>query len=86
VTGHAQGGSVRVFGVAASVRAAALPDVPTSAEGGLPEFKVQSWLGLYAPKGVPEPILAKLREAVLKAQEDPIVEKRFADMATSFVM
>jgi tripartite-type tricarboxylate transporter receptor subunit TctC len=80
VAGHAQGGSVKVFGVAANVRAAALPDVPTSAEGGLPEFKVESWLGLYAPKGVPEPILAKLREAVLRAQEDPIVEKRFADI------
>ena len=80
VTGHAQGGSVKVFGVASDTRAAALPDVPTSAEGGLPAFKVESWLGLYAPKGVPEPILAKLRAAVLRAQEDPIVEKRFSDI------
>lgn len=80
VAGHALGGSVKVFGVASDTRAAALPDVPTSREGGLPAFKVESWLGLYAPKGVPEPILAKLREAVLKAQEDPIVEKRFADI------
>src|SRR5262245_9386533 len=80
VAGHAQGGTVKVFGVASGTRAAALPDVPTSAEGGLPAFKVESWLGLYAPKGVPEPILAKLREAVLNAQEDSIVQKRFADI------
>jgi putative tricarboxylic transport membrane protein len=78
VVGHAQGGSVKVFGVAADERSAALPDVPTSAEGGLPAFKIESWLGLYAPKGVPDAILAKLRAAVLKAQEDPIVQKRFA--------
>lgn len=80
VAGHAQGGSVRVFGVASDTRAAALPDVPTASEGGLPAFQVESWLGLYAPKGAPEPILAKLREAVSKAQEDPIVQKRFADI------
>jgi tripartite-type tricarboxylate transporter receptor subunit TctC len=83
VAGHAQGETVKVFGVAADTRAAALPDVPTSTEGGLPEFKVESWLGYYVPKGVPEPILAKLREALLKAQEDPMVAKRFADIGGS---
>ena len=80
VAGHAQGGSVKVFGVASDKRTPALPDVPTASEGGLPAFQVESWLGLYAPKGVPEPILEKLREAVLKSQEDPMVEKRFADI------
>jgi len=80
VAGHARGGSVKVFGVASDTRSTALPDVPTSTEGGLPAFKVESWLGLYAPKDVPASILAKLREAVLKAQEDPMVEKRFADI------
>jgi putative tricarboxylic transport membrane protein len=83
VAGHAQGGSVKVFGVAAENRAAALPEVPTSTEGGLPEFKVETWFGLYAPKGVPEPILAKLRDAVLRALEDPQIEKRFADIGGS---
>lgn len=80
VAGHAQGGSVKVFGVASDKRTPALPHVPTAAEEGLPAFKVESWLGLYAPKGVPEPILAKLRAAVLKAQEDPVLEKRFTDI------
>lgn len=80
VAGHVRGGSVKAFAVAADARSPALPDTPTSTEGGLPEFKIESWQGLYAPKGVPEPILAKLREAVLKAQEDPVVAKRFADI------
>jgi tripartite-type tricarboxylate transporter receptor subunit TctC len=80
VVGHARGGSVKVFGVASDARSPALPDVPTSAEGGLPAFKIESWQGLYAPKGVPPEILAKLRAAVLKAQEDPAVQKRFADI------
>jgi tripartite-type tricarboxylate transporter receptor subunit TctC len=80
VAGHAQAGSVKSFGVASDTRTPALPDVPTAAEGGLPAFKVESWLGLYAPKGVPEAILAKLRAAVLTAQDDPVVQKRFADI------
>lgn len=80
VAGHVRGGSVKAFGVAADARSEALPDIPTSTEGGLPDFKVESWLGLYAPKGVPAPILAKLREAVLKAQGDPAVAKRFVDI------
>lgn len=80
VAGHAQGGSVKVFGVASDARTPALPHASTAAEEGLPGFKVESWLGLYAPKGVPGPILEKLREAVLKSQEDPMVEKRFADI------
>ena len=54
-----------------------LPDVPTSREGGLPEFIIESWLGLYAPKGVPPPILAQLRQAMLAALDDPLVGKRF---------
>ncbi len=80
VAGHVRGGSVKAFGVAADARSAALPEIPTSTDGGLPDFKVESWLGLYAPKGVPAPILAKLREAVLEAQDDPAVAKRFADI------
>jgi tripartite-type tricarboxylate transporter receptor subunit TctC len=57
-----------------------LPDVPSSTEGGLPGFKIESWLGLYAPKGLPPPILARLRQAVAAALEDPDVQKKFRDI------
>jgi tripartite-type tricarboxylate transporter receptor subunit TctC len=83
VTGHVRGGSVKGFGVAADERSPVLPDVPTSTEGGLPAFKVESWLGLYAPKGLPPEILAKLREAAIKALDDPDVQKRFLDLGGS---
>lgn len=77
---HVVGGTVKGFAVAARERTPLLPDVPTSAEGGMPEFIMESWLGLYAPKGVPPPILAKLREAELAALEDPLVLKRFPEI------
>jgi tripartite-type tricarboxylate transporter receptor subunit TctC len=77
---HVVGGSVRGFGVAAVERTPLLPDVPTSREGGLPEFIIESWLGLYAPKGVPAPILAKLRQATLAGLDDPLVQKRFPEI------
>jgi tripartite-type tricarboxylate transporter receptor subunit TctC len=73
-------GSVRGFGVAAAERTPLLPDVPTSREGGLPEFVIESWLGLYAPKGLPPPILAKLQQAAVAALDDPLVQKRFPEI------
>ena len=83
VTGHVRGGSVKGFGVAADERSPVLPDVPTSTEGGLPGFKVESWLGLYAPKGMPPEILAKLREVAVKSLDDPDVQKKFLDLGGS---
>ncbi len=76
-TGHVTGGSVKAFGVADNARSAALPNVATSKEEGMPEFNVQSWLGLYAPKGMPDAILAKLRNAQAKALDDPEVQQKF---------
>ena len=80
---HVVGGTVRGFGVATPERSPLLPDVPTSKEGGLPEFVMESWLGLYAPKGLPPPILDKLREAAVAALEDPLVQKRFPEIGGS---
>jgi tripartite-type tricarboxylate transporter receptor subunit TctC len=54
------------------VRLATLPDLPTSAEAGLPEFEAQGWNGLFAPKGTPPEIIVKLNA----------VKKRFADLST----
>lgn len=77
---HVKGGSVKGFGIAADTRSPVLPDVPTATEGGLPEFKAESWLGLYAPKNLPPAVLAKLRDAALKALDDPIVQQKFLDL------
>ena len=79
---HVLPGAVKAFAVATNdgSRSPLLPDVPSSKEGGLPTFQIESWLGLYAPKGIPAPILAKLREAVAKALDDPDVKKKFQDI------
>lgn len=83
VTGLIAAGSVKGFVVAVDERAPTLPDVPTAAEIGLPEFKAETWTGLYAPKGVPTPILARLREAVAASLADPGVQKRLADIGAT---
>ena len=79
---HVMPGAIKAFGVATldGERSPLLPAVPSSKEGGLPEFKLESWLGLYAPKGLPPPVLAKLREALAKSLDDPEVQKKFLDI------
>ncbi len=73
---------VRGLVVGSTVRLATLPDLPTSAEAGLPEFEAQGWNGLFAPKGTPPEIVAKLNAAARAAVESEPVKKRFADLST----
>jgi tripartite-type tricarboxylate transporter receptor subunit TctC len=68
---HIQAGSMKAFTVTAPVRLAAAPDVPTVAEVGLPELLVSVWHGVWAPKGLPADILAKVNAAVRTALADP---------------
>ena len=68
--------------VGSTVRLATLPELPTSAEAGLPEFEAQGWNGLFAPKGTPPEIVAKLNAAARKAVESDVVKKRFHDLST----
>jgi tripartite-type tricarboxylate transporter receptor subunit TctC len=73
---------VRGLVVGSTVRLGSLPDLPTSAEAGLPEFEAQGWNGLFAPKGTPPEIIAKLNAAARTAVESDAVKKRFADLST----
>lgn len=73
---------VRGFVVGSTVRLATLPELPTSAEAGLPEFEAQGWNGLFAPKGTPAAVIAKLNVAARTAVETDAVKKRFADLST----
>ena len=59
-------GKLRALAVTSSVRAPALPDVPTVAEAGLPGFEASSWFGLLAPAGTPPAIVAKINAEVAK--------------------
>jgi len=68
--------------VGSTVRLASLPDLPTSAEAGLPEFEAQGWNGLFVPKGTPPEIIARLNAAARTAVETDVVKKRFAELST----
>ncbi|WP_246660993.1 MULTISPECIES: tripartite tricarboxylate transporter substrate-binding protein [unclassified Tardiphaga] len=73
---------VRGLVVGSNVRLGSLPDLPTSAQAGLPEFEAQGWNGLFAPKGTPPEIIAKLNSAARAAVESAAVKKRFVDLST----
>jgi tripartite-type tricarboxylate transporter receptor subunit TctC len=70
-------GGARPLAVAAKTRLAALPNVPTTAEAGLPEYVASGWFALMAPKGTPKPIVAKLNKALTDAIKDPAVREKF---------
>jgi tripartite-type tricarboxylate transporter receptor subunit TctC len=73
-------GKIKVLAVAGDKRLSAAPDVPTVDEAGLPGFYAPSWYGLWAPKGTPKDVIAKLNAAVVKTLADPDVQTRFKDV------
>jgi tripartite-type tricarboxylate transporter receptor subunit TctC len=73
-------GSVKAYAVTGDVRSPMLPEVPTTAEAGLPEFKMVAWYGIVAPKGTPKPIIDKLNHALSAALDDPVTARRFASL------
>jgi tripartite-type tricarboxylate transporter receptor subunit TctC len=78
VTPYAKGGRLKPLSVADARRAAALPDVPTTAEGGMSDFEVSGWYGLIAPAKTPKAIVERVHEAAMKALNDPQVRQRLA--------
>jgi len=71
VVGQIAAGTLRALATAAHKRATALPDVPTMAEAGIPDFDTSLWFGLLAPAGTPRPIIEKLAAAAHKAVHAP---------------
>lgn len=82
VSGAIQGGKVRGLVISSPTRLRTLPDVPTSAEAGLPEFQQQGWNGLFAPKGTPETVIAKLNAAVRTAVASSSFQQRMDDLGS----
>jgi tripartite-type tricarboxylate transporter receptor subunit TctC len=78
--GGIQSGKVKILAVAADKRLPNVPDIPTFAEAGLPNFEVGQWWGFYGPQGIPAPILKKLNDAVNAALADAGVRKKFEDI------
>ncbi len=71
-------GTVRCLGVGSRGRYKLTPDIPTLIEQGIPDFELMTWTGILLPRGVPQPVQTKLREAMLKAITDPTYVERQA--------
>ncbi|MCA0405843.1 MAG: tripartite tricarboxylate transporter substrate binding protein BugD [Proteobacteria bacterium] len=80
LTPQIKAGTIKAIAVATEKRAPALPDVPTTTEGGLPGYKVSAWNAAFAPKGTPPEALAKLREALVKAVTDPGTKAKLEEL------
>jgi tripartite-type tricarboxylate transporter receptor subunit TctC len=70
---YVKSGQLRALGVSTAKRIAALPDVPTIAEAGVPGYEATGWNGLVAPAGTPAPIIEKLNGAFVKVLRTPAV-------------
>jgi tripartite-type tricarboxylate transporter receptor subunit TctC len=80
LTPQIQGGTIRAYAIATAERNPALPGVPTTKEGGLPEFQVSAWNAIFAPKGTPKDVVAKLNDALVKALDDANTRKRLLEL------
>jgi len=78
VLGGIRAGKLRSLGVTSQTRAPDLPDVPTIAEAGMPDFEVISWQGLCTPSGAPKAVHDRLRPALTAALARPDTRKHFA--------
>jgi tripartite-type tricarboxylate transporter receptor subunit TctC len=74
---HVRSGKLKALGVSSAKRVAALPDVPTIAEAGVPGFEVSNWWGILAPAGTPEPALDRLYKEIAAILDSPETRKRF---------
>jgi tripartite-type tricarboxylate transporter receptor subunit TctC len=78
--GQVKNGAIKALAVLTKERWAALPEVPSIDEAGVPSLYVSYWHGLWAPKGTPKEVTGKLNAAVVDALADPAVRQRLADI------
>ena len=81
---NVKGGLIKAYAIAGKDRSPVLPDVPTVDEAGLPGLYFYFWHAIWAPKGTPKDVIAKLNGAVVKAIADPATHKRLADIGQEF--
>jgi tripartite-type tricarboxylate transporter receptor subunit TctC len=75
-----RGGQLRALAVTTATRSPVLPEVPTTAEAGLPDYETYNWHGVFAPAAVPAPLRARLEQASLAAFSAPAFRKRVAEV------
>ena len=73
---HLPGGRVRPIAVSSAKRSVSLPEVPTVAESGFPGYEVTLWLGFFAPRGTPAPVMKRLETELIGAVNSPDLRKQ----------
>ena len=77
---HVRAGKLRPLGIASARRSSLLPDVPTVSESGLAGFIIESWNGIAAPAGTPQPVIETLSRAIVKVMSAPAAKERLQKM------
>ncbi len=80
VAAAVKSGSIKAYAVSADAPVASLPGVPAAKDAGAPDYQMSIWSAVFAPKGTPEPIRAKLAKALDEALDDPAVHGRLVDL------
>ena len=80
------GDRVKALAVTAPARLGTLPAIPTMAEGGVRDFDVAAWIGLFAPAGVPDAQVQRLSAAIRKAMASPALQKKYDNCCTPMVL
>jgi tripartite-type tricarboxylate transporter receptor subunit TctC len=83
VVPQVQAGTIRAIMLAQPERSPATPDVPSSAEAGLPGYQFTGWNAIFAPKGTPKPVLDKLSGALRTALSDEAVRRRIEELGSN---
>lgn len=73
-------GNIKAFAIATPERSSAIPNVPTTAEAGMPKFVASGWNAMFAPKGTPKAVVDKLAAAVDAALRNPVTRKRLEEI------
>jgi tripartite-type tricarboxylate transporter receptor subunit TctC len=79
-SGYIRSGAVKPLAVTAPSRAAAIPEVPSTTEAGLPDLQTIAWTALFVPKATPQPVVERINAAVDKAMRDEAAAKRMAEL------
>jgi len=82
VAEQVKAGTIKAYAIASAERSPALPNVPTTKEAGLPEYQIEAWNGIVAPKGTPKEAVDRLVAALDKALNDENTKKRLMDLGT----
>jgi tripartite-type tricarboxylate transporter receptor subunit TctC len=81
--GHIKASRMRALAISSASRSPLMPDLPTIAEAGVPGYEYTSWNGIFAPKGTPRAIIAKLHATTQKVLAEADVRQHFANQGLS---